>query len=152
MIKARKYFYIYLSALGLTLAVFFLWIFLLLKTSGSETGDIILLALFFTVLMGGELFFLILYLSKPKTLLTYEGECIQVNISKAKTRFINFNELTSIGVAGKSVLLMHKDRTVTYIRFLAKPQEARDTLQMALNQYINNNPDKYFADIGNLHC
>ena len=64
--KSKRYLFYYIGVLAATIALFISWVVMIVQNQGSTSGDIILLALLFLILFGGEVVFLVLYLIRPK--------------------------------------------------------------------------------------
>lgn len=143
--KAKRYLYYFLIGLFFSIAILGLWIGLLLNTSGSKPGDILLLALLFLMIIGGQLVFLVIYLRRPDTLLSFDEEEVIIYFTKNKEVKIPFSELSSFGKIRHNIVIITKKNEVIMLRFLKDDTGAEAALKLALNVFINNHPDRYFS-------
>lgn len=143
--KAKRYLYYFIAGLFLTLAILGLWIGLLLNTSGSKPGDIVLLAILFVMIIGGQVVFLVIYLRRPNMLLSFDDEEVIIYLTRHKEVKIPFSELSSFGKIRRNIVVITKKNEVIMLRFLKADTEAEAALKLALNVFINNHPDRYFS-------
>lgn len=144
-VKAKRYLYYFIGGLLLSFLILGLWIGLLVNTTGSKPGDIVLLAILFFIIIGGQGLFLFIYLKRPAVLLALDEEEVTIFLSKKKDIKIPFSELSSFGKIRRNVVIITKKNEVFMLRFLKKDVEAEASLKRALNTFINHHPDRYFS-------
>ncbi len=145
--KAQKFLFYYIAGLILTLGLLAAWIILLVNSNGSEVGDIWLLAILFTLLIGGELAFIFAFLRRPQVVLRYDDKVIEIIYSKRKAITIPYVDLTSFGTTKRTLLVMTKRNEMRSIRFLANPQAIEFVLKERLNAIIVHQADEYFNNL-----
>lgn len=145
--KAPKFLLYYIGGLILTLGLLAAWIILLVNSSGSEAGDIWLLATLFTLLIGGELTFICAFLRRPQVVLRYDDNIIEIIYSKRKAITIPYLDLTSFGTTKRTLLVMTKANEMRSVRFLANPQAIEAVLKERLNAIIVHQADQYFNNL-----
>lgn len=143
--KSKRHLILYLIGFLLTIGALVAWILLLLKTGETKVGDIVLLGLFFLVLFGGELLFIILYLVRPLILLSFNDEEVIVHLSKKRDVVYPFSNLSSFGKIRNNLVLVTKDGEMRIVRFLKDSYQTEAALKAGLNAFITNHPDRYFT-------
>lgn len=143
--KARRFIYLYLGGLILTLGALALWIVLLVTSPGSKIGDIVLLSILFFILISGEALFIGLYLYRPATILSFDDENVYMHLSKKKTITYPFSDISSFGRVRHNLVLVTKSGDVRIIRFLKSGSETEAALKTGLNAFITKHPDRYFT-------
>ncbi|OQA78946.1 MAG: hypothetical protein BWY30_00361 [Tenericutes bacterium ADurb.Bin239] len=145
--KSKRYLFYYIGVLAATIALFISWVVMIVQNQGSTSGDIILLALLFLILFGGEVVFLILYLIRPKIVLSVDEEGAYLHMSKKKTKQVPFSNLGSVGNMRRNLVLATKDSELYVVRFLKETARAEETLKAMLNLFITNHPERYFSNV-----
>lgn len=120
---------------------------MIVKNPGSTSGDIVLLSLLFLILFGGEIVFLIVYLVRPKIVLTIDEEGVFLHLTKKKTKAVAFSNFGSVGNMRRNLVIATKDSELYVIRFLKDNKKAEETLKAMFNAFITNHPERYFANI-----
>lgn len=143
--KANRYLFLYIFSLVLTLGALVAWIILLNVNSGTKIGDIVLLSILFAILFGGELLFIILFLIRPRIILAFDDENVEVYLSKKRKVIFPFSNLSSFGLIRRNLVLVTKSSDLHVVRFLSNSKQSELALKEGLNTFITNHPDRYFT-------
>ena len=84
--KSKRYLFYYVGVLLVTITLFISWVVMIVKNPGSTSGDIVLLSILFLILFGGEALFLIIYLIRPKVVLSVDEEGAYLHLSKKRQK------------------------------------------------------------------
>ncbi|HPY79287.1 MAG TPA: hypothetical protein PLM11_04200 [Bacilli bacterium] len=142
--KSKRYLFYYVGVLLVTITLFISWVVMIVKNPGSTSGDIVLLSFLFLILFGGEALFLIIYLIRPKVVLSVDEEGAYLHLSKKKTKEVAFSNFSSVGNMRRNLVIATKDSELYVVRFLKDHKKAEETLKTMFNTFITNHPECYF--------